>query len=93
MKSVLRVVVPGALAAIVVGLCVGFLAFTYAPPVGGPGVAVYVRVAAGTVAGLIAAWVVWFLTILIAQAKGFAEFTGAVDDGDEDPFDDPFFDR
>jgi len=93
MKSVLRVVVPGALAAIVVALSVGFLTFTYAPPVGGPGVAFYVRLAVGIVVGLIAGWGVWFATIVIAQAKGFAEFTGTSTDEDDDPFDDPFFDR
>lgn len=85
-----RYALPGGIAAIVVGACVAFLTFTYAPPVGGPGVAVYVRAFAALIAFGIGAGVVWFATVLIIQAK-FA--SDVFDDGDEDPFDDPFFDR
>lgn len=83
-----RYALPGGIAAIVVGLCVGFLAFTVAPPVGGPDVGFYVRVVVGIVAGGLGAGVVWFLTVLIIQAKMSTGF-----DQDDDPFDGPFFDR
>jgi len=90
MNRVFRVVLPGALAAIVVALSVGFLAFTFAPPVGGPGVSFYARLVVGIVAGLIGAGIVWFAVVLIAQKRAFED---AGFDEDEDPFDDPFFDR
>jgi len=85
-----RYAIVGGIAAIVVGLCVGFLSFTHAPPVGGPDVGFYVRIVAGIVAGAIAAGVVWFLTVLTIGAKTASD----VGDGfDDDPFDDDFFDR
>jgi len=76
----------GGIASIVVGASVAFLTFTVAPPVGGPNVEVYVRAAAALVAFGIAAGVVWFVTVLIIQSKMSAGF-------DDDPFDDPFFDK
>ena len=82
-----RYALPGGIAAIVVGVCVAFLTFTYAPPVGGPGVAVYVRAFAALIAFGIGAGVVWFVTVLIIQAKMSTGF-----DDEDDPFDDPFFD-
>jgi len=83
-----RYALPGGIAAIVVGACVAFLTFTFAPPVGGPAIGVYVRGFAALIAFGIGAGVVWFATVLIIQAKMSTGF-----DDDSDPFDDSFFDR
>jgi len=85
-----RYALPGGIAAIVVGACVAFLTFTFAPPVGGPEVGFYVRIVAGIVGGSIGAGVVWFLTVLTIGAKTASDVGGGFDD---DPFDDDFFDR